>query len=651
MKIQEKIQEYYELFKGLPSNKPIVRNNQPNDAFEILTYDLLFRKNKYGERLTVEDLSELELCIVPPPDDTIDIFYEEEDGGGESIYHIAQVKNTVLPEAEIKVCFASMKRALATFNKKRKDVGENLRQVISETNFDEDNKNCIFYLIHTGETDSIKGQKDDEKIITASELEIILKSVVNFCVPNGKIETDRASNFIAYSNTNEETDEKYSAYQVNLNAYELAELCNKYINSEIGRNILFGQNLREALSTGSKTFRGMCNTLDNEPQNFWFYNNGITIIAEEVDLKKNEKGKDVLYLKNFSIINGAQTTSAFGNYLKIAERDETNAGARKKKDNLKRAFVTARIVETKENRNLRANITIFNNTQNPISSRDMVSNNEEQTHLQKRYLAGDAPNIFIQIRRGESKPKSKFFEKHQIISNDELAQYVFSGFLSRPYTAKDKKNSLFNRDNSSNDFEINKEYYDVFNFSTEKDKQGELFKRSKDEVNELLFIKQLHNKAKKFLKDSFTKKIDASSKVLESATSEPNAKESASRTIEVLKKFKQINNVNTFYNIALYYEFKRQFDPLIEASLWKFDFKNYYGKDKSFERELIKAFAELFTTETNELIYELGQNDPPKFTRSSNSPKIFFGKLTERLAINQVLQDKYKVFVDKFKIG
>jgi hypothetical protein len=53
MTIQEKIQEYYDLFKGLPSTKPIVRNNQTNDAFEILTYDLLFRKNKYGEVLTV----------------------------------------------------------------------------------------------------------------------------------------------------------------------------------------------------------------------------------------------------------------------------------------------------------------------------------------------------------------------------------------------------------------------------------------------------------------------------------------------------------------------------------------------------------------------------------------------------------------------
>jgi hypothetical protein len=649
MTIQEKIQEYYDLFKGLPSTKPIVRNNQTNDAFEILTYDLLFRKNKYGEVLTLENISELELCIVPPPDDAIDIFYEEEDGD-DYIYHVVQVKNTILAEAEIKACFATMKRSVDTFIKKRKDLNENLRNIISETNFDEDNCECIYYVVHTGEIDSIKGQKKDEKIVTSSELEIILKSVVNFCVPFEKIETDRSNNFIAYTNIDETTEETYSAYQVNLNAYDLAVLCNKYINSEIGKNILFGQNLRESLSSGSKTFSGMCKTLDNEPQNFWFYNNGITIIAEEVDLKKDDKGKDILSLTNFSIINGAQTTSAFGNYLKIADRDNEKAEARKKKENLKNAYVTARVVETKENKSLRKNITIYNNTQNPISSRDMVSNNEEQVQLHKRFIEGESPNIFIQIRRGESKPKYKYFEKHQVISNDELAQFVFAGFLSSPYIAKDKKNSLFNRDNSSNDYEINKEYASVFNYSDIIDKRGELFKRSKDEVNELLFIKQLHNKAKKYLKDNYTSKIYAQTKVLENPSADEKAKESAQRTIEVLRKYKQINNVNTFYNIALYYEFKRQFDALLNVANKNYDYQKYYGKDKTYEADLVKSFAELFTTETNNLINELGHNDPPKFTRTAGSTKLFFGKLTETLAINPVMQDKYSEFIGKYKL-
>jgi hypothetical protein len=207
MILQDKIQEYYDIFKGLPSTKPIVRENQVNDAFEILTYDLLFRKNKYGEQLTKENLSELELCIVPPPDDTIDIFYEEEDGD-DYTYHIVQVKNSDLAEADIKVCFASMKRSIDTFLKKRKELGDNLKQVISETNFDDDNKECIYYVVHSGELDNIKGQKKDERIITCKELETILKSVANFTVPYERIGTDRSNNYIEYANIDEATGTK-----------------------------------------------------------------------------------------------------------------------------------------------------------------------------------------------------------------------------------------------------------------------------------------------------------------------------------------------------------------------------------------------------------------------------------------------------------
>lgn len=644
MTIPEKIKLYYDLFNGLPSNKPIVRHNQENDAFEILVYDLLFRKEKYSDELTIDSLQELEKCIVPPPDGTIDIFYEE-DKGDELTYHIVQVKNSDLPEAEIKTCFGSMKREIDTFLKKRKETAVNLRQVISETNFDEDYKDdCIYYVVHSGEKDTIRGQKDNEKIITLAELETINKSIINLCVPSEKIKTDKSGNFIIYENTDLESSENYRAYQVNLNAYDLAVLCNKYINSEIGKNILFGQNIREALTKGSKTFTGMCKSIDTEPTNFWYYNNGITIIAEVVDLKKINN-EEYLELTNFSIINGAQTTSTFGKYLKDAKRDNDQW----KKDNLRKVFVAARIVETKENLNLRKKIAVFNNTQNPISSRDMVSNNDEQKLLQKKYLADSEPHIFIQIRRGDLKPKTKIFEKHQIVSNDELAQLVFASFLSNPFNAKDKKNSLFNRDNTTMEYEINREYHQIFNYNDDPIKQGELFKRTKDEVNELLFIKLLHNKAKKYLKDNYNKRIDQNEQILSTAGIDEAQQKSATRALELLKKLKQINNINLFYNITLYYEFKRQFDALLNAKAKKFNYKKFYEKDKSYETEIVKAFADLFTTETIEIIKELAIADPSKFVRAKTSQEEFLNKLADKLQINTGPVDKYQEFVTKYK--
>ena len=140
MSITNKIQEYYNIFKGLPSINPIVRQSQFHDAFEIVVFDLLFRAERYRSELTVENLYELEKCIVPPPDETIDIFFEEEDGD-EYKYHVVQVKDSILQESEFKSCFSNMKRAIDTYLNDRKAVSVNLRSIISQTSFEQENKN------------------------------------------------------------------------------------------------------------------------------------------------------------------------------------------------------------------------------------------------------------------------------------------------------------------------------------------------------------------------------------------------------------------------------------------------------------------------------------------------------------------------------
>ena len=45
-KINELINEYYEKFKELPNDKPIVRLNQCNDAFELVVFDTLYGTEK-----------------------------------------------------------------------------------------------------------------------------------------------------------------------------------------------------------------------------------------------------------------------------------------------------------------------------------------------------------------------------------------------------------------------------------------------------------------------------------------------------------------------------------------------------------------------------------------------------------------------------
>ena len=107
-------------------------------------------------------------------------------------------------------------------------------------------------------------------------------------------------------------------------------------------------------------------------------------------------------------------------------------------------------------------ISIYNNLQNPISSRDMVANNYEQNELHKKLKSGDAPNIFMEIKRGQYVPSQPRFEKHQQTSNEDIAQVAAAAFLVEPFKAKDKKKTLFNKDAGSEEYIVNEYYDEIF---------------------------------------------------------------------------------------------------------------------------------------------------------------------------------------------
>jgi hypothetical protein len=275
--LEERINKLYKLFKGLPNGNPIVRNNQPNDAFCIYVFETLFSNLHGYDDLSVENLNVLNQSIVPPPDNGIDIFIEHIDGD-EYFYHVVQVKNTDLAEHEIRNCFALMERTISDYLKSPRNVHKNLRTIISGTEFDEtvSNDNIYYYVVHKGSVNFIKNLRKNERIITSTELKILKGSKSVDCVPFESFKADNSNNFILYK-YEDNIPSKPRAMLCNLNGFELAQFSNKYINTELGRNILFGQNLRESLNRKSKTFKAMTETIEDDPEKFWYYNNGITI--------------------------------------------------------------------------------------------------------------------------------------------------------------------------------------------------------------------------------------------------------------------------------------------------------------------------------------------------------------------------------------
>lgn len=630
MDLKKEIDKYYKVFKGLPSANPIVRQNQENDAFEIFVYDMLFRN--FVTELTKSNIDEISIKIVPPPDEGIDIFHEEVEGD-EFQYHILQVKNTKLSAVEIKSCFDKMKRTVDLFYNDRKKVNKNLREIISNTNFDEDNENIIkYYVVHVGDIISISGQKDDEIIINIDELNTLFDGIKSKSVPSFEIAINGKSELLIYEN--KKSNKK--SIICSLSASILAPLVKKYDNTELGRNILFGQNLREALRKGSKTYDGIKKTIIDEPHNFWYYNNGITIIAKELIIEDKK-----ITLKEFSIINGAQTTSSFLQYLNEIEIDYPKKDRSKFSNKINEVFILARIVETMDDDQFKNKITLYNNTQNPISTRDMVSNNPEQIQLQKKLLNSD-PNIYIDIRRGALRPKGIQFEKHRVVTNTELAQFIYSSVLQKPFIAKDKKNTIFNKDKNS---KLINEYYDgIFEINT-----GEAFKLSVNEIDEILFAKELHKKAKQFISNYYNDELASFNDRLKKEK-DPDTISELKEDLRLYAKSKTINNVSMFYNLTLYYYFKKQFDKRFKAENKKFQFDRFYQKRDSYQKDLIKEFSNLFNMLTIKIIKKLAEDNPTAFVRARASENLFLKELKEVIADDLSLKDKYQNFIKLYKV-
>jgi hypothetical protein len=136
---------------------------------------------------------------------------------------------------------------------------------------------------------------------------------------------------------------------------------------------LFAENIRVVIPR-SDVNQGILETVRAEPERFVYYNNGITVLADTIEVGPGGTlTREVGYfrLRNASIVNGAQTVSTLG---KALDSDfEANLG---------RAFVLVRCIEVAPNeRDLSRRITRFANTQNEISSQDFAFLDEQQHRL------------------------------------------------------------------------------------------------------------------------------------------------------------------------------------------------------------------------------------------------------------------------------
>lgn len=120
---------------------------------------------------------------------------------------------------------------------------------------------------------------------------------------------------------------------------------------------------------------GIQKTIADEPQNFFYLNNGLTAYCERLEIENVDRAdanRKRVTLYGFSIVNGAQTLGSIAKHMKNKEGDAPAGFAFLKIISLQKCA---------ENRAFAIRITQSTNFQNQISPRDFVALEEEQAAI------------------------------------------------------------------------------------------------------------------------------------------------------------------------------------------------------------------------------------------------------------------------------
>lgn len=194
---------------------------------------------------------------------------------------------------------------------------------------------------------------------------------------------------------------------------------------------LFAENIRVVIPR-SDINDGILDTIRREPSKFLYYNNGVTILANAIQMSPGGAlTREVGYFKleGASVVNGAQTVSTLGSA--IGTVSEPNLGE---------AFVLVRCIEVRtEDEELGRRITRLTNTQNEVSSQDFAFLDQQQHRL-----ADELRSLgFEYLLRASEQPKSKNRDVVIDVRQAAIALACASQNLNHAITAKREVSRLF----------------------------------------------------------------------------------------------------------------------------------------------------------------------------------------------------------------
>jgi len=183
-------------------------------------------------------------------------------------------------------------------------------------------------------------------------------------------------------NLGQSIDAKYALVSV----VQLYKLYRKAVEEKYP---IFDANIREYLGSGGNVNKKIIQTLKNpvDRVNFFYYNNGITLIADKISGVETRNGKARITITNPQIVNGCQTVNSINEVLSGLDPNTLEA-------EFKNSYVMVKMLQIpNDNENLEQlyrDIVTYNNSQNSIKEKTFVANTNEfirlQTELKRKGL-------------------------------------------------------------------------------------------------------------------------------------------------------------------------------------------------------------------------------------------------------------------------
>jgi hypothetical protein len=177
------------------------------------------------------------------------------------------------------------------------------------------------------------------------------------------------------------------------------------------KDSLFNWNIRRFLGRKGEVNAGLRETLEKEPQHFFYYNNGISCLCESFSFDPKTRK---LRVKKLQVVNGAQTVGA----IKHGDADA-----------VAKALVLVKLTAVKHahrETGLAAALIKTNNTQNTLRAPDFRSNDKIQIWLEQKFRNTKSRGEMLQITYGRKRPYPRSTSSQTLLKLQDLGKIRYA---------------------------------------------------------------------------------------------------------------------------------------------------------------------------------------------------------------------------------